>query len=122
MAKVKEATPKVLAIGALLSTVLILLEDSSAERKQALDAFSTRVLASLLQAKTSLVFRNGSSEVEILQRGRTMYGQTILTACQRVADSNAELACKLTPLAVQYTPRSRNQVTKIRMTPPSQKR
>jgi hypothetical protein len=103
MAKVKEATPKILAIGALLSTVLVLLEDSSAERKQALDGFSTRVLASLLQAKTSLVFRSGSSEVEILQRGRTVYGQTILAACQRVADSNADLACKLTPLAVQYT-------------------
>jgi hypothetical protein len=28
-----EATPKVLAIGALLSTVLVLLEDSSAERR-----------------------------------------------------------------------------------------
>jgi hypothetical protein len=103
MVKVKESTPKVLAISALLSTVLVLLEDSSADRKQALDGFSTRVLASLLQAKPSLVFRNGSSEVEILQRGRTVMGQTILTACQRIADSNAELACKLTPLAVQHT-------------------
>jgi hypothetical protein len=101
MVKVKEATPKVLAIVALLSTVLVLLEDTSMDRKSALDGFSTRVLASLLQAKPSLVFRNGSSEEEILQRGRTLFGQTILAACQRVNDANAVLACKLTPLAVQ---------------------
>jgi len=99
--KVKEVTPKLLAISALLSIVVVILEDQDMDRKQSLDEFSTRVLASLLQAKPSLVFRNGSSDVEILQRGRTFYGQTILVACRRIMAVNVDLACKLAPLGIE---------------------
>jgi hypothetical protein len=78
------------------------------------------VLASCCRQKRRWCFATGRPRWRFC-RGRTMYGQTILTACQRVSDSMQELACKLTR-SLFNIPRSRNQVTKIRMTPPSQKR
>lgn len=99
--KVHETTPKILTINTLLSTVLGLMSDTSFERKDALDEYSKRVLASLLQFKPSLVFRPGVADVEILQRGRMLFGQTVLAACQRVMVSDPDLSCKLLPLSVQ---------------------
>jgi hypothetical protein len=82
----EETTPKVLAIGALLSTVLVLLEDSSAERRLWM-LFNT-CIGKLLQAKTSLVFRNGSSGWRFCSGPHDVRAND-LTACQRVSDSNA---------------------------------
>jgi hypothetical protein len=101
VAKVKESTPKILAIGSMLSIALVLLHDDDAQRSSAINELAPRVLASLLQAKPSLVFCAGTAEFEILLKTKTVYGQVILAACNRILDSNQELACKLLPLAVQ---------------------
>ena len=72
--------------------------------------FATRVLASLLQTRPSLVFRDGSANVELLQAGKILYGQVVLAASQRVVvvvDANDDdheamkRGCKLLPLSVQ---------------------
>jgi hypothetical protein len=100
----KDSTSKVVMINALLSTVLAMLEDedSTGSRKSALDAFTKRVLASLLQARPSLAFRNGSAELDLLHRGRTVYGQLVLVSCQRILDSgDFQTGSKLLPLSMQ---------------------
>lgn len=85
--KVQEATPKVLAVSAILSTITVMLKDFSRtiDRKRALDEFAPRVLASLLPASLSLIFRSGVAEFDLLQRGRTLYGQAVLASCDRVS-------------------------------------
>jgi hypothetical protein len=97
LSKVQASTPKVLAIGAILSTVSAILRDSA----MAVDQLAPRVLASLLQANPALVFRNGSAEYEILQRSRTLFGQALIGACSAVYQSNPDLACKLLPVSMQ---------------------
>lgn len=101
--KVKEATPTVLAVSGILSTITAMLKDASKnmERKRALDDFAPRVLASLLQASPSLIFRNGMADFDLLQRGRTLYGQAVITSCDRVAQSKPDMACRLMPLSIQ---------------------
>jgi hypothetical protein len=99
--KMKDWTPKTLAINAVLTTVTTLLKDTDPSRKQQLDAMAPRVLASLLQAKPSLVLRHGTADNELLDRGRTQWGQCILTSYIRVSEVNAEVALRLLPLAVQ---------------------
>jgi hypothetical protein len=99
--KVKENTPTILKIGSMMSIVLVMLQDDDAQRSGPMNEFAPRVLASLLQAKPSLVFCTGTAEFEILIKTKTVYGQLILAACSRILDSNQELACKLLPLAVQ---------------------
>jgi ribosomal RNA-processing protein 12 len=101
MSKVKDETPKMLTVAALLSVVTSVLEDASAERAEKLHAFAPRVLASLLQASPELVFRNGIAEFEMLQKARTLYGLAVVASCHRVLVSDPEMACRLLPLSVQ---------------------
>jgi hypothetical protein len=65
-AKVKDNNPKILTINALLSIVYGMLEDTSEKRSAVLDDFAPRVLASLIQAKPSILFRYGCADYEIL--------------------------------------------------------
>lgn len=99
--KIMESTPKIITIGSMMSIVLAVLQDDDEKRSSSLSGFAPRVLASLLQAKPSLVFYTGSAEFEILSKTKTVYGQLVLAASSRIIDSNKELACKLLPLAVQ---------------------
>jgi hypothetical protein len=101
VSKVKENSPKVMTIGALLSVVLVMLQDDSAERSLTMNEFAPRVLASLLQVKLQTIFASGTAESQILIRTKILYGQVILAAGSRILDSNCELAAKLFPLAVQ---------------------
>jgi hypothetical protein len=99
----KDSTVKVLTINAILSTVLAMLADDSLvdSKKAALDDYAKRVLASLLQARPALTFREGIADPELLESGRTIYGQVALTSCQRLFDGNqAEMGCKLLPLTI----------------------
>jgi hypothetical protein len=101
VAKIREVTPKIQTIDSLLSIVANMLEDDNIERKTFLDEFACRVLASQLQTKPHLVFRQGAAEFEVLERGRIQFGQTLLAASSRALDTNKELACKLLPLCIQ---------------------
>lgn len=111
MPKVKDEAPKIIIISAVLTTVTAMLKASSLEEKEEedqgtkhnrqLDSFATRVLASLLAVNPSIVFRSGSADYDLLERGRILYGQTVLASCQRVMASNSDLACRLLPLSIQ---------------------
>lgn len=99
----KDSTVKVSTINAILSTVLAMLADDSLvdSKKAALDDYAKRVLASLLQARPVLTFREGIADPELLESGRTIYGQVALASCQRLFDGNqAEMGCKLLPLTI----------------------
>lgn len=96
-----DSTPKILAINSLLATVKELLDCGSERQKKPIDAFAPRALASLLQMQPSLVFREGGSDLDLLHRGRTLYGQVVISSVQRVMLSDPELSCKLLPVAVQ---------------------
>jgi hypothetical protein len=99
----KDSTVKVLTINAILSTVLAMLADDSLvdSKKAALDDYAKRVLASLLQARPALTFREGIADPELLESGRTIYGQVALASCQRLFDGNqAQMGCKLLPLTI----------------------
>jgi hypothetical protein len=97
--KVKETTPKVLTIISLLSLVLVMLLDD--EHVEYTKVFSQRVLASLLQSKSYFILSISTVEFEISEKTRTIYGQVIIAASSRVVENDAEVACKLLPLAVQ---------------------
>ena len=101
--KVKDEAPKILTISAVLTTVTSMVKTSleDGQKNRSLDAFAARVLASLLAANPSLVFRSGSADYDLLERGRILYGQAVLASCQRVMASNADLACRLLPLSIQ---------------------
>jgi len=97
----KDSASKIMAINALLSTVKELVESSSELQEEAIDAFCPRVLATLLQNNPSLVFLEGSIDRDLLHRGRLLYGNVILSACQRVMGADPELASKLLPVSIQ---------------------
>jgi len=100
--KVREETPKVLTIVAVLATVVSMLRDASPARERRLDAFAPRVLASLLQANPALVFRTGRAELDILQRGRVLFGQAVVASCSRISGgSDSKMACTMLPLATR---------------------
>ena len=99
--KVHEVAPKVMTIEGLLSIVATMLGNDSEERTRSLDEFAPRVLASLLKAKVSLIFRQGSAEYEVLEKARINFGQVVMAAFRRVTDTNLELSCRLFPLTVQ---------------------
>lgn len=100
------ATMKILTINSILSTILSSLEaddDDLGEVTVAkLNALALRVLASLVQARPTLTFREGAAEDELLETGRSVYGQVILSAAHRVVadDSQVEVGAKLLPLAL----------------------
>ena len=99
--KVKENTPKILALTTALATVTALLKDTDPSRKRQLDELSPRVLASLLQAKPSFVFRYGAADLDLLQRGEIVWGECIVASFARVAQSDTEVALRLSPLTFQ---------------------
>ena len=101
VAKVKENTPKILAVNAVMSFVVSVLNDAEESRKSTLDEMAPRILASMLQAKPSLVFRDGAADHDLLERGRTLWGQCIIASCSRVVETKPEIALKLLPLAFQ---------------------
>jgi hypothetical protein len=107
VARSRAATLQVLAINAILSTMLSLLETSDEEmgegKIEKLNLFATRVLASLVQARPTVVFREGAAEIDLLESGRTIYGQVMLSASQRLLSCNAtmEVGTKLVPLVFQ---------------------
>jgi hypothetical protein len=97
--KVKETTPKVLAITSLLSLVLVMLLDD--EHDEYTKVFSQRVLASLLQFKSHFILSISTVEFEISEKSITAYGQVVIAASSRVVEHDAQVASKLLPLAVQ---------------------
>ena len=97
--KVKNSTPKVLAIASLLSLVLVMLTNE--DNSEYTVGFSQRVLASLLQFKSHFIISVSAVEFEISEKSKTVYGQVIIAAANRVLETNAQVSCKLFPLAVQ---------------------
>ena len=97
----KDSASKIMAINGLLSTVKELVDCSSERQEKAIDAFCPRALATLLQNNPSLVFFEGSADLDLLRRGRTLYGSVVISACQRVMTADPELACKLFPVSLQ---------------------
>jgi hypothetical protein len=101
-----KATLKILTINSILSTILSLLEaddDNLDEVTVAkLNALAARVLASLVQARPILTLREGTAEDDVLETVRSVYGQLILSAAQRVVtdEGQVEVGTKLLPLAM----------------------
>lgn len=99
--KIKENTPKVLAIGAALSVLTALVKEHISLKPKFVSGFVPRVLATLLQVKPALVFRKGKSEADILDRSLYAYGECIIssTRCTLMVDVN--LGVKMLPLSTQ---------------------
>lgn len=111
MAKSRASTLHILTINSILSVILSLLESGEEDGAAAagdflnkLDAFAARVLASLVQVKSTVVFREGVSEDDLLESGRLIYGMVMLSASQRLlsSESNAQLGSRLVPLVFQH--------------------
>ena len=98
--KVKEASPKLMIVSSILAIGLNLLGDEDQGREAKVDEIASRVLASLLQTKPSLVFV--SAEQSLLQNVKMQHGQLIIAACNRLlSESNLGVVSKLLPLSVQ---------------------
>lgn len=102
------STLKILTINSILSTILSLLEaDDEVGKKniEKINLFAARVLASLVQARPTLSFREGAAEVDLLESGRTIYGQILISSSQRILNSTTstvEIGTKLLPMALQH--------------------
>ena len=101
------STLKILTINSILSSILSLLEaddDIGMKKMEKINAFSSRVLASLVQARPTLAFREGAAEIDLLESGRTIYGEILLSSTQRVLSSRstAEIGAKLLPMVLQH--------------------
>lgn len=112
-AKSRATTLHILTINSILSAILSLLEGLEQEGEVSvmqndtsnkLDAFAARVLASLVQVKSTLVFREGVAEHDLLESGRLIYGQVMLSASQRLLNNqvHVQVAAKLLPLVFQH--------------------
>jgi hypothetical protein len=104
--KVKESSPRIMVIGEILAVFLVVMEEKSDEqmdvnRSAFLNDFATRILASLLQAKPSLVFCEGAADSEILSKVKIAYGQVVIAACSKIIAHNKDLAVRLLPPSVQ---------------------
>ena len=95
----KDATFKILLINAIVAVLIVSLEENDFHNTVKLDTFTSRVLASVLQVKPSLVFR--SADFGILATGRALFGRLILIAESRVIKSNPTVGLKLLPLSIQ---------------------
>jgi hypothetical protein len=100
------STLKILTINSILSAILSLLEaddDIGLKKTEKVNSFASRVLASLVQARPTLVFRAGAAETDLLESGRTIYGEILISSTQRVLNSRstAEIGAKLLPMALQ---------------------
>jgi hypothetical protein len=106
--KSRATTLNIVTINSILAAILSLLEssdenevDTAVEKK--LDAFAARVLASLVQVKSTIVFREGGTEHDLMESGQLIYGQVMLSASQRLlrGEATAEVGAKLLPLVLQ---------------------
>jgi ribosomal RNA-processing protein 12 len=101
------STLKILTINSMLSAILSLLEaddDIGMKKSEKIDAFASRVLASLVQARPTLIFRDGAADIDLLESGRTIYGEIMLSSTQRVLKNKGteELGAKLLPVVLQH--------------------
>lgn len=101
------STLKILTINSILSAILSLLEadeDIGIKKTEKVNAFASRVLASLVQARPTLAFREGAAEIDLLESGRTIYGEILLSSTQRVLNSRStvEIGAKLLPMVLQH--------------------
>ena len=101
------ATLKILTINSILSSIMSLLEaddDIGIKKMEKINSFASRVLASLVQARPTLAFREGAAEVDLLESGRTIYGEILISSTQRVLNSKstAEIGAKLLPMVLQH--------------------
>lgn len=104
LAKSRDASGKILTINAILSTILSIFEhDSSSCKKAAIEEFAARTLASLIQARPALALRDGNAEWDLIESGRTIYGQVTLSTCQHLLrEEKPVTGIKLLPLAIQH--------------------
>ncbi len=101
------STLKILTMNSILSAILSLLEaddDIGMKKTEKINTFASRVLASLVQARPTLAFREGAAEIDLLESGRTIYGEILLSSTQRVLSSRstAEIGAKLLPMVLQH--------------------
>ena len=101
------STLKILVINSILSAILSLLEaddEIGLKKTEKVNAFASRVLASLVQARPTLCFREGAAEIDLLESGRTIYGEILISSTQRVVASRdtAEIGAKLLPMVLQH--------------------
>uniref|UniRef100_A0A7S4EQ48 RRP12 HEAT domain-containing protein n=1 Tax=Pseudo-nitzschia australis TaxID=44445 RepID=A0A7S4EQ48_9STRA len=100
------STLKILTMNSVLSAILSLLEaddEIGMKKSEKVDSFASRVLASLVQSRPTLVFREGAAEIDLLESGRTIYGEILISSTQRVLNnkSKAEIGAKLLPMVLQ---------------------
>eukprot|EP00536_Pseudo-nitzschia_multiseries_P006816 jgi/Psemu1/65748/estExt_Genemark1.C_1500048 len=101
------STLKILIINSILSAIMSLLEaddEIGVKKMEKVDAFASRVLASLVQARPTLAFREGAAELDLLESGRTIYGEILISSTQRVLNNKAtaEIGGKLLPMVLQH--------------------
>ena len=103
------STLKILTVNAILSTILSLLEvdiDVGQKKTGLIKSFAARVLASLVQAKPTLFFREGAAEVELLEKGRIIYGQILISSNERILNCRdtvgLEVGATLLPMVLQH--------------------
>jgi NUC173 domain len=110
--KIKQNTPRVLAISSLAAIVLVMLQDEDERRQHAIDELAPRVLASVLRGQTAAILNEDAAEYEVLDKARVLCGQIVLHSCSRNLQSGhnrdgsnaatAAAAIKLLPLAMQF--------------------
>lgn len=95
-------TRDVLKINAILSTILVILENESIKSTEtSIRDFSARVLASLVRMQPSHIYRHGKTDNDIITGGLVIFGQVVLSSCQCILNyENADTALKLLPVAV----------------------
>lgn len=102
--KFKDTRKQILILNAILSTILAMLEHDIADsKKKSLGVFASRVLASLVQVQPTLTFRYGAVEDDLIDSGRSIFGQVMLSACQKIISyGELETGSKLLPLMIQH--------------------
>jgi ribosomal RNA-processing protein 12 len=102
--KLGDTRRQILTINSILSTILAMLEhEVSGPKEKTLCAFASRVLASLVQVQPTLAYRHGEVENDLLESGRSIFGQVMLSSCERLfAGGEAKTASKLLPLTIHH--------------------
>jgi hypothetical protein len=95
------SSPRLLVINALLSTVIAVVATDN--QRKAVDGLCPRVLATLLQSNTTVIFREGVADLDLIRRGRTQYVDLLLACAKRLIETDTTLACRLFPAVLQLT-------------------
>ena len=120
MSKIQSLSDHCFLLHGLLSVIIKALEHDEEEEdrldgdttsktkaetiKVKINTWSGRVLASLLSAQPAVLFRSGSAPDQVLERGRSLYGQAVLAALRRVVENKDQsngLSYRLLPLTIQ---------------------